>query len=136
MKELEKLKKFKAENKGRYIEEEEFYKVLSYAPNETYELAYLLMGSRTIIVQDNVDQLLEHMNELKNMYPTSGNIRLFPLKHGMLSVIFSRMKQNQLKEASAPESTLKGRLYDLRHAAITNFYLKGLTPFLMEWQNG
>lgn len=40
--ELSKIKKSKADNKGRFIEEDEFYRVLSYAPSEIYELAYLL----------------------------------------------------------------------------------------------
>ncbi|MFX1258289.1 MAG: hypothetical protein ACFFAN_10540, partial [Promethearchaeota archaeon] len=41
--ELAKLKKFKADNKGRFIEEDDFYRLLSYAPTEEYELAYLLI---------------------------------------------------------------------------------------------
>ena len=39
--ELSKLKKFKAENKGLFIEEDVFYRLLSYAPTEQYELAIL-----------------------------------------------------------------------------------------------
>lgn len=41
--ELSKLKKFKAENKGLFIEEDVFYRLLSYAPTAQYELAYLLI---------------------------------------------------------------------------------------------
>ena len=78
-------------------------------------------------MQQNATQLLEHVNKLKVVMPQSSQERLFPFKHGMLSVIFSRMKQKQLKEASNLEATFKGRLYDLRHAAITNFYLKDLS---------
>ena len=55
------------------------------------------------------------------------NTRLFPFKNGMLSIMFSQMKQNQLKEALNAEATFKGRLYDLRHAAITNLFRKGLS---------
>ncbi|MFX1260060.1 MAG: tyrosine-type recombinase/integrase [Promethearchaeota archaeon] len=135
--ELAKLKKFKADNKGRFIEEDDFYRLLSYVPSEAYELAYLLIfetgirphellsvkiqdieqrsdglvfvkipemnpvtpskknktGSRTIIVQQNAVRLLEHVNKLKTTMPQSSQERLFPLKHGMLSVTFSRMKQ-------------------------------------------
>lgn len=78
-------------------------------------------------MQQNATRLLEHVNALKNTIHQSSQERLFPFKQGMLSVIFSRMKQKQLKEASNLEATFKGRLYDLRHAAITNFYLKGLS---------
>ncbi|MFX1256391.1 MAG: tyrosine-type recombinase/integrase [Promethearchaeota archaeon] len=169
--ELAKLKKFKADNKGRYIEEDAFYRLLRYAPSNTYELAYLLVfktgirphellsvtvqdveersdglvlmkipeenhitpskknktGGRTIIVQQNATQLLKRVKRLKITQPQASHMRLFPLKNGMFSIIFSRMKQKQLKEASNPETPFKGRLYDLRHTAITNLYLKGLS---------
>ncbi|HEC39734.1 MAG TPA: hypothetical protein ENI29_15955 [bacterium] len=71
--------------------------------------------------------LQEHVNALKSTVPQSSYERLFPFKHGMLSVTFSRMKLKQLEEASNMDAIFKRRLYDLRHAAITNFYLKGLS---------
>lgn len=37
-KEMAKLKRSKAENKGRYINEDSFYKILSYASSDTYDL--------------------------------------------------------------------------------------------------
>lgn len=171
LKELAKLKKFKVENKGRYVEEEEFYKLLSYAPSEAHELAYLLVyetgvrphellsvstqdiearsdglvllkipeenpvtpskrnktGGRTIIVQQNAVALLQYVNNMQSSQPLSTSTLLFPLKHGALSRAFSRMKQKQIEETSNLEGNFKGRLYDLRHTAITNLYLKGLS---------
>jgi len=173
-KEMVKLKRFKTENKGRHIDEDTFYKILSYAPSDAYELAYLLMyetgirpheilslkaeyvemrnddlvlvkipdenseapsgrnktGGRTIIVRENAKQLMGLWKKIKEVDSNGSQAReqrIFSFKHGALSWMFSRMKQNQAKESTDPESNFKGRLYDLRHSAITNFYLKGLT---------
>jgi len=173
-KEMAKLKRFKAENKGRYVDENFFYRILSYVPSDDHELAYLLMyetgirphellsltvehieertdnlvlvkipdenpeipsgrnktGGRTIVIRENVKQLLKLRKKIKDTDSIDPQVkarRLFPFKHGALSVMFTRMKQKQCKESMNPERNFKGRLYDLRHSAITNLYLKGLT---------
>ena len=170
-KELAKLKRFRAENKGRYVDEDAFYKILSYAPSDAHELAYLLMyetgirphevlsltaelveertddlvlvkipdinpetpsgrnktGGRTIVIRENAKQLLalqKRTREADSIGSQTRNRRLFPFKQGALSVAFTRMKQKQAKELINPEGPFKGRLYDLRHSAITNLYLK------------
>ncbi len=172
--EMTKLKRFKAENKGRYVDEDSFFRILSYAPSAAYELAYLLMyetgirphellsltvehveerkdnlvlvnipdenpetpsgrnktGGRTIVIHENAKQLLKLQKRIKNTVSTefqSRARRLFPFKHGIFSIMFTRMKRKQRKESTNPERNFKGRLYDLRHSAITNLYLKGLT---------
>lgn len=171
---LAKIKRYKAENNGRYIEEDVFYRILSYASSDEHELAYLLTyetgvrphellsitaqdveprpdglvlvkipddnpetpskknktGGRTIVVRECAEQLVAHANKTKSApsgSPPSPRRRLFPFKNGALSVAFSRMKQRQRAESTNPETNYKGRLYDLRHTAITNLYLKGLT---------
>lgn len=173
-KDMAKLKRFKAENKGRHVDEDAFYKILSYAPSDNHELAYLLMyetgirpheilslttehieertddlvlvkipdmnpetpsgrnktGGRTIVVRENAKQFLGLWKKIKEANSNGSQARdrrIFPFKHGALSVAFTRMKQKQAKESTDSECNFKGRLYDLRHSAITNFYLKGLT---------
>jgi len=88
-------------------------------------------GGRTIVVRENAKQLLvglwKKIKEANSNGSQARNRRLFPFKHGILSVAFTRMKQKQVKESTDPESNFKGRLYDLRHSAIANLYLKGLT---------
>lgn len=153
-KEMAKLKRFKVENKGRYVDEDDFYKILSYAPSDTHELAYLLMyetgirphellslttehveertdnlvlvkipdvnpeapsgrnktDGRTIIVRENAKQLLtlrKRMKEADSIGSQARNRRLFPFKHGALSVAFTRMKQKQAKELMNLENNFK-----------------------------
>ncbi|MHA1335869.1 MAG: hypothetical protein ACTSPW_08960, partial [Promethearchaeota archaeon] len=42
-KEIAKIRRYKAKDSGRYIEQGEFYRILSYAPDMRYELAFLLI---------------------------------------------------------------------------------------------
>ncbi|MHA1336382.1 MAG: hypothetical protein ACTSPW_11640, partial [Promethearchaeota archaeon] len=42
-KEIAKIRRYKAKDSGRYIEQGEFYRILSYALDMRYELAFLLI---------------------------------------------------------------------------------------------
>jgi integrase len=82
-------------------------------------------GSRSIICVDNARRLLDSVeNGTENR--DSGD-RLFPWSMGTLSVIFCRMKKKQERIAAREgwQKLYRGRLYDLRHAAITEMYLAG-----------
>ena len=173
-KELAKLKRFKAENKGQFIADDSFYKILSYAYSDIHELACLLMyetgirphemlslttehieertddlvlvkipdvnpetpsgrnktGGGIILIRENAKKLLERQKKIKEANSNGSQARdkrIFPFKDGALSVAFTRMKQMQTKESTDPKCNFKGCLYDLRHSAITNLYLEGLT---------
>ncbi|MBD3229206.1 MAG: tyrosine-type recombinase/integrase, partial [Candidatus Lokiarchaeota archaeon] len=76
-------------------------------------------GSRRIICVDNARRLLDTVEN--NTNNKDQGARLFPWSSGTLSVIFCRMKKKQ-KKMAAKEGWAKlycGRLYDLRHASIT-----------------
>lgn len=82
-------------------------------------------GSRRIICVNNAQRLLDTVE--KSTENEDQGDRLFPWSLGTLSVIFCRMKKKQ-KKLAAREGWAKlysGRLYDLRHASITEMYLAG-----------
>jgi len=62
-KEMAKLKRFKAENKGRFIDDDSFYRILSYAPTDAHELAYLLMYETGIRPHELLSLTVEHVEE-------------------------------------------------------------------------
>jgi len=82
-------------------------------------------GARTIIVVKNADRLLSLASVVRKRDGPDG--RLFPWKNGVLSAIFCKMKRMQKKYARIEgwNKVYKGRLYDLRHAAITDMYVQG-----------
>ncbi|MHA1251009.1 MAG: tyrosine-type recombinase/integrase [Candidatus Helarchaeota archaeon] len=82
-------------------------------------------GGRTIVVVKNADRLLSLTEEVRRRDGHNG--RLFPWKNGVLSAIFYKMKRMQKKftEIEGWNKIYKGRLYDLRHAVITDMYVQG-----------
>ncbi|MHA1129638.1 MAG: hypothetical protein ACTSQI_18630 [Candidatus Helarchaeota archaeon] len=82
-------------------------------------------GARQIIFIQNAHRLLELARKVEHQKGKEARLFLWAL--GTLPVIFCRMKKRQV-EAAAREGWNKlysGRLYDLRHAAITEMYLNG-----------
>ncbi|MHA1252431.1 MAG: site-specific integrase, partial [Candidatus Helarchaeota archaeon] len=87
-------------------------------------------GARTVVVDQNARQLREYCDKLRNSCTNQAvrhadGMRLFPFKYGALSVAFCLRKARQYSEASDNDPVFKGRLYDLSHTAITNYYLRG-----------
>jgi integrase len=168
--EMNKLKKYTTEPSGQVIEEDDFYRLLSYSPDQRFELAYILIfetgirphellsirikdvkvqpsglilmhipeqnpvipskrnktGSRTIVVQQNATQIMSYLNYLTQHEHKTADTRIFPFQHIQLSRVFCRMKQRQRAEATSSDACFEGRLYDLRHTAITRYYLQNL----------
>ena len=99
-------------------------------------------GGRSIIIYKNITALLQLME--KRSADGGMEARLFPYRHKHFSNVFSRMKKNyyEINSDTKPETEFKtkeaslknkqkqkfnGRLYDLRHSAITEMYTKGLS---------
>ena len=82
-------------------------------------------GPRIIIFVRNAARILELARVVGAGTGPEG--RLFPWRHGVLSVIFCRMKkmQEEVARREGWNNLYRGRLYDLRHAAITEMYVHG-----------
>lgn len=60
-------------------------------------------GRRTIIIRENAKQLIKlrkRIREEEAIGSQARTRRLFPFKHGPFSVMFTRMKQKQIKEST------------------------------------
>lgn len=83
-------------------------------------------GSRTIVVKENATRLGDYVNFLTEREHKPDKARLFPFRHKQLSAVFCRMKRQQRSEATPSDQIFTARLYDLRHTAITRYYLQDL----------
>jgi integrase len=82
-------------------------------------------GARRIVFVQTARRLLALAQEIETR--KGAEARLFPWASGTLSVIFCRMKKRQAEAARQEGWTnlYQRRLYDLRHAAITEMYVSG-----------
>jgi len=82
-------------------------------------------GARRIIFIQNAQRLLQLAHKVENQI--GRDVRLFPWALSTLPVTFCRMKKMQAEVAAQEgwDKLYTGRLYDLRHAAITDMYLQG-----------
>jgi integrase len=83
-------------------------------------------GSRTIVVKENAAQISSYVNSLTEKEHKADKTLLFPFHHKQLSAVFCRMKRQQRSEAAPSDRVFTARLYDLRHTAITRYYLQDL----------
>jgi integrase len=98
-------------------------------------------GGRPVLVIQNYRNLQHYLEKIRKGTYTPAT-RLFPWKHRTLSVTYCRMKSccahQKRTQRSSNENLFKntknqtamhqqyGRLYDLRHTAITQLYLQGI----------